>query len=181
MWKNRFLWSSAIRPKRRPIRLLRLGALRSGTCGTIESSINNSKGCGGVMRFAPVGLSGVTDVFRTGCELAAITHGHPSGYLAAGFLSQIICDLFNGGDLRNAIAHALALLRKWSGHEECTAAVERAVCLAETKNPSPEKVERLGAGWVAEEALAISLYCALVATDFASGVCSAVTPAPYGA
>jgi len=38
----------------------------------------------------------------------------------------------------------------------------------------PESVERLGAGWVAEEALAIALYCALVARDFRSGVLLAV-------
>ena len=39
---------------------------------------------------------------------------------------------------------------------------------------SPEAVERLGQGWVAEEALAIALYCALVADDFATGVRLAV-------
>jgi len=32
----------------------------------------------------------------------------------------------------------------------------------------------LGKGWVAEEALAIGAYCALVATDFVSGVVLAV-------
>jgi ADP-ribosylglycohydrolase len=35
-------------------------------------------------------------------------------------------------------------------------------------------VERLGAGWVAEEALAIAVYCALVADDFRDGVLLAV-------
>ena len=35
-------------------------------------------------------------------------------------------------------------------------------------------MERLGAGWIAEEALAISVYSALVAHDFASGVLLAV-------
>jgi len=33
-----------------------LSALRSGIAGTIEKPINNSKGCGGIMRVAPVGL-----------------------------------------------------------------------------------------------------------------------------
>lgn len=32
-------------------------------------------------------------------------------------------------------------------------------------DPTPERVERLGGAWVAEEALAIALYCALVAQD----------------
>jgi ADP-ribosylglycohydrolase len=41
--------------------------------------------------------------------------------------------------------------------------------------PSPEVIERLGGGWVGEEALAISLYCALAAQDdFARGVLLAV-------
>ena len=40
--------------------------------------------------------------------------------------------------------------------------------------PGPETVTRLGEGWVAEEALAIGAYCALVATDFASGIVLAV-------
>ncbi|MBV8094776.1 MAG: ADP-ribosylglycohydrolase family protein, partial [Acetobacteraceae bacterium] len=38
----------------------------------------------------------------------------------------------------------------------------------------PEKLERLGAGWVAEEALAIAICCALAARDFRHGVTLAV-------
>ena len=40
--------------------------------------------------------------------------------------------------------------------------------------PSPEDVESLGEGWVAEEALAIALFCALVAPDFESALRLAV-------
>lgn len=39
----------------------------------------------------------------------------------------------------------------------------------------PETVERLGGGWVAEEALAIALYTARVATGFEHGLRIAVT------
>ncbi len=35
-------------------------------------------------------------------------------------------------------------------------------------------MSRLGEGWIAEEALAIAVYCALVATDFKHGVLLAV-------
>lgn len=44
---------------------------------------NDSKGCGGVMRVAPVGLfaQSVAESFDLGCELAALTHGHPTGWL----------------------------------------------------------------------------------------------------
>lgn len=39
----------------------------------------------------------------------------------------------------------------------------------------PETVERLGAGWVAEEALAIGVYAALVSPDVMSALTLAVT------
>jgi ADP-ribosylglycohydrolase len=43
------------------------------------------------------------------------------------------------------------------------------------KKPCPETVEKLGGGWVGDEALAISIYCALAAErDFAKGVRLAV-------
>ncbi|HET9003219.1 MAG TPA: ADP-ribosylglycohydrolase family protein, partial [Gemmatimonadaceae bacterium] len=52
---------------------------------------------------------------------------------------------------------------------------DRAVALASNGSPSAERVESLGAGWVAEEALAIAVYCALVfQDDFAGGVRLAV-------
>ena len=66
-----------------------LRALRSGAAGSIERPLNNSKGCGGIMRVAPLGLffnDSPEDAFKHGSDAAAITHGHPSGYLSAGFL-----------------------------------------------------------------------------------------------
>ncbi|GAB3894020.1 hypothetical protein GCM10027612_44510 [Microbispora bryophytorum subsp. camponoti] len=59
----------------------------------------------------------------------------------------------------------LGLLAELPAHEETTAAIEAAVTLAGTAEPSPEAVETLGGGWVAEEALAIAVYCALVSGD----------------
>ncbi len=55
------------------------------------------------------------------------------------------------------------------------AAIDVAVSLARADGePTAERVETLGAGWVAEEALAIALYCALVARDYEHGVRLAV-------
>ena len=48
--------------------------------------------------------------------------------------------------------------------------VEAAIDLAAAGSPSAERVESLGGGWIAEEALAIGLYCALVAESFDHGV-----------
>lgn len=150
-----------------------LSALQSARAGTVNEPINDSKGCGGVMRVAPVGLAGY-DPFRLGTEVAAITHGHPSGYLAAGVLSAVIAEIIAGRDLRGAILLAREELQRHAGHEECLAAVDKALQLAEQCLAAPETVEMLGAGWVAEEALAISLFCALVAEGFESGVVLAV-------
>jgi ADP-ribosyl-[dinitrogen reductase] hydrolase len=44
----------------------------------------------------------------------------------------------------------------------------------EGERPTPERVETLGGGWVAEEALAISVYCVLSAADPAEAMALAV-------
>jgi ADP-ribosylglycohydrolase len=155
-----------------------LSALESGVMGTIETPINNSKGCGGLMRVAPVGLFGdEKGVFDMGCEIAATTHGHPTGYLAAGCLAYIVHRIIDGASLRDAIDGAGQLLSSKPGHEECSQAIEQALKFAKdgSLSPAPEIVERLGAGWVAEEALAISLYCACIGGhNFRRGVLLAV-------
>lgn len=150
-----------------------LSALRSGTLGTPTEQINGSKGCGGVMRVAPVGLI-AGDPFEMGCALAALTHGHPTGYLAAGAFALIIHDLFHGSLLRDAIANARNILSEQEDAEETMAAIDGALRAANTLRPTAESVESLGQGWIAEEALAIALFCALVADDFRSGVLLAV-------
>lgn len=58
-----------------------LSALRSGVRGTPLERPNDSKGCGGLMRIAPVGLVALRP-FQLGCELAALTHGQPTGFLS---------------------------------------------------------------------------------------------------
>jgi ADP-ribosylglycohydrolase len=151
-----------------------LGSLEQGGPGTTERPINDSKGCGGVMRVAPVGLAKIDDWFKTGCELAAISHGHPSGYLSAGAFAEIIHRLAEGADLPAALATAMTRLRREKGHEETSKAVEAAIKLAGTTEGTPEDVQKLGGGWVGEEALAIGVYCALKAKDFAHGVLMAV-------
>ncbi|RPJ60955.1 MAG: ADP-ribosylglycohydrolase family protein, partial [Acidobacteria bacterium] len=59
-------------------------------------------------------------------------------------------------------------------NEETARAVERAEELAVAGTPADKAIRQLGEGWVAEEALAISLYCALTAGDFRHGVVLAV-------
>ncbi|KPI11442.1 ADP-ribosylation/Crystallin J1 [Actinobacteria bacterium OK074] len=126
-----------------------------------------SKGCGTVMRSAPFGLTRDTPetAFGVSARCATTTHGHPTGYYAAGALAAIVAHLVEGESLEGAVLRTLRLLARHSGHEETTAALHQALDLAAEGHPTAEKVESLGGGWVAEEALAMGVYCALVEPD----------------
>jgi ADP-ribosylglycohydrolase/protein tyrosine phosphatase (PTP) superfamily phosphohydrolase (DUF442 family) len=168
-----------------------LGALREKEVGTRARPINNSKGCGGVMRVAPVGLLRDRDrreVFELGADCAAITHGHPSGWVAAGALAVMVRELVAGEGMTEAAEAAVAEILRCAQDDndprilETVRAIEEAMALAAEGEPSAEKVESLahakperGPGWVAEEALAVALYCSLVAPDMRSALRLAVT------
>jgi ADP-ribosyl-[dinitrogen reductase] hydrolase len=155
--------------------------------GKVSRAANDSKGCGGVMRVAPVGMYFahsvarerndarlISQVFATGCELAAITHGHPSGCLSAGALAVIVSLLLAGSSLKEAVAIAKEELRKQPFHKETLAAIEKAEFLASARPRERGALRELGKGFVAEEALAIALYCALSAEAFEDGIILAV-------
>ncbi|QEI08906.1 NUDIX domain-containing protein [Pigmentiphaga aceris] len=141
---------------------------------------NNSKGCGGVMRMAPVGLFAQRFeqlpqlTFEIGTELAALTHGHPTGSLTGGVFAVLVQAAVGGASWTDALDIAKACLRAAPTHQETLAAIEHAERLAASGRPSQDAIAELGQGWVAEEALAISIYCALVAIDFKHGVVMAV-------
>lgn len=142
-----------------------------------ERAINDSKGCGTVMRVAPVGLlSSPSRAFDVGVELSRLTHGHPTGYLAGGYFAQLIALIMDGkASLEAAAVEALDALPGDATANEVRSAVQGALTLARRgEPPRPELVERLGGGWVAEEAVAIGLYCALVGRDFRESVLLAV-------
>ncbi|MGF1664886.1 MAG: ADP-ribosylglycohydrolase family protein [Acidimicrobiia bacterium] len=146
-----------------------LSALQSGVMGTLDTPINNSKGCGGVMRIAPIGLV-IDDPFDLAAEAAAITHGHPSGFLSSGALAVMLRALVKGGTLAEAVGDGFRSLDGRPGAAETIDALGAAIALSQHGAPTPETVETLGGGWVGEQALAIAVYCALVAEDFDSGV-----------
>ncbi len=153
-----------------------LRALQSGKMGTIEEKINDSKGCGGVMRTAPVGLAFPPDrAFQEGAEYAAITHGHPSGYLSAGFLSAMISFIVERKTLEEAIDLSIEQLVKYDGHSETLEKIELAQKLSISQKSVEESIQTIGEGWVGEEALAISIYCSLKFSDnWGRGILAAV-------
>jgi ADP-ribosylglycohydrolase len=158
-----------------------LSALREMS-GLGDRAVNNSKGCGGVMRMAPVGLlvsragegASPEEAFEIGTELAGVTHGHPTGSLTGGVLAVLILALVEGVSLPEAIAAAKDILRGKDGYQETYYAIELAEVTANSGMPHDLAIARLGEGWIAEQALGISIYCALVARSFKEGIILAV-------
>jgi ADP-ribosylglycohydrolase len=125
------------------------------------------------MRSAPFGLLVGWEpqlVFQLAIECAAQTHGHPTGTLAAGAFAVIIHGLIRGDGLDASVQRALASLAPYPGHEETSDALQRALGAVRQGLPTASRVESLGEGWTAEEALAIGVYCALVAEDVRHGL-----------
>ncbi|MBT2382138.1 ADP-ribosylglycohydrolase family protein [Streptomyces sp. ISL-11] len=155
-----------------------LSGLADDVMGTLAAPKNpESKGCGAVMRSAPFGLLVGWEpelVFQLAAECAAQTHGHPSGYLSAAAFAVIVHGAARGGSLEDAIRRAFALLAERPGHEETTQALQQALAAVRQGPPTAERLESLGQGWVAEEALAMGVYCALVAEDLRHGLLLAV-------
>ncbi|MEB2780203.1 ADP-ribosylglycohydrolase family protein [Algoriphagus sp. C2-6-M1] len=158
-----------------------LQALRNGKMGSMENPINESKGCGTIMRMAPVGLMfGDNPIlaFNEGCHLSALTHGHASGYLSGGFFAALIAFLIKGESIKSATWKCLEILTQVPNHDEVEDAVLNMFSVLKevgSKDLEPEDLQKLGEAWIAEEALAISLLCAIrYENDFDKGVIAAV-------
>jgi len=102
--------------------------------------------------------------------------------LTAGVFAVLVLRLLAGSSMEFAVRDAQKTLedqqQRFEKHlavNETGMAVAQAVALAgSSTEPGPQQIAKLGEGWVAEEALAISIYCALVAKDFEHGVTLAV-------
>lgn len=150
-----------------------MSTLVSGRRGTPLEPVNQKGTCGAVMRVAPVGLV-ADDPFALGAEIGAITHGDPSAFLAAGALALMIHEIVSGGSIESAVSIAIERLKREDYGPDLTSRLELALSLSRTDVPGLEAIARLGAGWMAAEALAISAYAALTAADFKSGIVQAV-------
>ncbi len=149
-----------------------MGALSTGGRGSVAEPVNNSKGCGGVMRVAPIGLFLTTDVFsaekivQLGAEAAALTHGNPLGWLPAAALVHMIRVLSQeDADVFEAVKDAVAMLRivypNVKERETLEALLAKAITLYRNGTGPARAIPQLGEGWVGDEALAIAVYCAL--------------------
>ncbi len=150
-----------------------LSAIENEIEGTIGHPINNSKGCGGVMRVAPIGIyfSGkritYDEVDMISAATAALTHGHELGYIPAATLAHILRRINEESScsLKDAVMEAIdntnKLFKNAKEIEYYTNLMNKAIKLAYSDTPDIEAIHQLGEGWVAEETLAIAVFCAL--------------------
>lgn len=151
-----------------------------------ENPINNSKGCGGIMRVAPMALKyrrginyhgDIKNLDKEGALIAAITHGHSLGYMPAAVVTHIIelCLIEQEKTLREIVIDARdATSELFAGDKhlpELTRIINLALELSENDDSDLENIHRLGEGWVAEETLGIAIYCALkFQNDFSKAI-----------
>lgn len=157
------------------------------TCLTALSDIiagksphNNSKGCGGVMRIAPIPLYGLAKgrisnidaLDRLAADTAELTHQHPLGFIPAALISHLIYRLATDEHpeketFKEYIREGLeSTQRMFSNHaeevEKFVSLVKKAILLSDISTDDVRTIEdELGGGWVAEETVAIAIYCAL--------------------
>lgn len=164
-----------------------LSTFHSGKIGSVDNPKNESKGCGGVMRVAPIGLyldeknHSLEEVAKIAGEAAAVTHGHELGYIPAAVFTMIVNLAVNREDLSMMEIVETALDEVWYAFPEgefmkqFQDLMNLALDLAVNEEEDLDAIHQLGAGWVAEEALAIATYCAVkYERDFEKGVIAAV-------
>lgn len=157
---------------------------------------NNSKGCGGVMRVAPIGLYGLGDgrfldmaaMDRMAADAAELTHKHPLGYIPAAIIAHIIYRLaVDENPTREALYAYTEEAQRTVGElypehassmDYMKMLIDKAFTFAASDMPDHEAIELIGGGWVGEEALAIALYCAAkYFDDFENAMIAAVNHA----
>lgn len=152
----------------------------------LEHSNNTSKGCGGIMRVAPMGLVEASlaealgrpfhsdaHLARQGAIIAQMTHLHPLGYYPAALLTLLIAKLVPltpeeaKRDMDAIVEHSLEVLMTLDEGEHEDAKKElvdlthKAMSMAHSSISDSDALRGLGEGWVADEAWAVSLFCAL--------------------
>ena len=166
--------SPAMRRRRAPGNTC-LSAVRAGALGTREHPINDSNGCGAVMRTAPIGLVQSASpelALALGCMAGALTHGHVDGWLPAGILAAMVRRLVRGESLKHSAEHALAESAHAVNGSETTTQRLLNVALRYADDQVPASIAHLslGEGWTGDEALAIAVYAAASAEDYVDAI-----------
>lgn len=165
-----------------------LSALRALESG--KPVQNDSCGCGGVMRTAPLAVLSYIHGFNNGdlgyrdmsaAEAARITHKHPLGFFPSAVLNHILMrimgrDCDDGTQLVSIVEESIAALPNiisetdggrsygdlWPKHVAAQQdIIKKALELAGTNKPEVDAIESIGGGWTGHEALAIAIYSAV--------------------
>lgn len=150
-----------------------LVALESRQMGTMEFPLNSFKDASCLTRVAPVGLflhDKPEAAFAVAARLAAITHGNPTGYLAAGAYAFMVAEILNGKDMDVAVRNALLELKQYSYIDEVNDVLDYALHLSECQDDWKQCVVMIGEGNSAEEVLAMAVYCVLKAESYEEAV-----------
>lgn len=169
-----------------------------------EEPQNNSCGCGGVMRTAPMAIldyiHGYADGEYNYCDMVAaeaarITHLHPLGFLPSAVLNDILMQILDGEaergqSLKDIVKAALDRLPSIESESDGNKTygelwplevtrmeniLLKALQLAMTDIPDVQAIERIGGGWTGHEALAIAVYSAVKhSTSFEDAIISSV-------
>ena len=146
---------------------------------------NNSKGCGGIMRVAPMALLdasyasrdentySLVELAEAGGEIAECTHKHPLAFLPASLLTILLYKVVPMAveqvqeDIDRIVNETLDILDliyidKYESEKQYLRELsEKAIRLAHSDISDADAIRELGEGWVAEETWAIALYCAI--------------------
>lgn len=146
---------------------------------------NNSKGCGGIMRVAPMALLdagyasrdkntySLVELAEAGGKIAECTHKHPLAFLPASLLTILLYKVVPMAvkqvqeDIDPIINETLDMLDfiyidKYESEKQYLRDLsEKAIRLAHSDISDADAIRELGEGWVAEETWAIALYSAV--------------------
>lgn len=138
--------------------------------------INNSKGCGGIMRVAPIGIYSAAhpkllDLEHAGYlagHAADITHKHPLSIYSSMALAMVVADCIAHDNVNQekfrfiVINRVFKLLGLYFKEEkqlsELQELIQKSLDLAISNKSDTDAVRELGEGWVAEETLAIAVF-----------------------
>ena len=151
---------------------------------------NNSCGCGGVMRTAPIAILSYIHRYADGeygycnmvaAEAARLTHKHALGFLPSAVLNDVLMQIFEceqvspenlSGYIVNALDRLPSIVSEDDGGKTygelwpkevagLQAIIRQATALVASEEPDHVIVEKIGGGWTGHEALAIAIFSAL--------------------
>ena len=130
-----------------------------------ESGIADSKGCGSAMRVAPIGYFYQHDpdkLKQVARASGLCTHGHRTAVAASIGAAYLVKLALDGIDPERMIPETLSFTTGISREFE-TALSKVSDCLSWPNEE--DALKHLGEGWIAEEAVALALYCFLKYSD----------------